>query len=109
MALTKGKHIVSEIEGARCTVVESGLNETRALFLKALLTHNEYEVRMEKEKSKEGTPLDTWILGVSDLLFNPVIKVYEQKLFRQDGHIVTPAYWNNWAVDPDLPYWMVEK
>ena len=109
MTLTKGKHIVSEIEGVRCTVVETGLNETRALFLKDLLIHNKFEVKMEKEKSKEGTPMETWILGVTDLIFNPVITVYEKKLFRHDGHIVTPAYWNNWAVDPDLPYWLVEK
>jgi phosphoribosylformylglycinamidine (FGAM) synthase PurS component len=109
MALNNGKHIITEIEGVRSTVVEKGLNENRCLFLKELLQQNGFKVKMEKEKAKDGTPLETWILGVTDILFNPVIRVYEQKVFRTDGHPVTPAYWNQWAVDPDLPYWMVTK
>jgi hypothetical protein len=109
MALNKGKHVIAEIEGNRSTVIETGLNESRCLFLKELLQQNGYEVKMEKEKAKDGAPLETWILGVTDIIFNPVIRVYEQKLFRHDGHSVTPAYWNQWAVDPDLPYWMVTR
>jgi hypothetical protein len=109
MALNNGKHIVAEIEGVRATVVETGLNESRCLFLKELLRNNGYEVKTEKEKAKNGTQLETWILGVTDIEFNPVIKVYEQKILRPDGKPVTPAYWNQWAVDPDLPYWMVVK
>ncbi len=107
MSLNKGKHIVTEIESIRCTVVETGINETRAHFLKDLLEYNGYEVKMEKEKAKDGTSLDTWIIGVTDILFNPVIRVYQHRLFRKDGHEVTPAYWNQWPVDQDLPYWQV--
>jgi hypothetical protein len=107
MALNKGKHNVIEIEGVRCSVVETGLVESRALFLKELLENNGYEVKMEKEKTKDGAELDTLVLGVTDILFNPVIRVYAQKLMRKDGHIVTQAYWNQWPVNPDLPYWMV--
>jgi hypothetical protein len=109
MALNNGKHNVAEIEGVRCTIIETGLNENRCLFLKELLQHNGFDVKIEKEKAKDGSQLETWILGVTDLIFNPVIRVYEQKLFRPDGHPVTPAYWNQWAIDPDLPYWMVTK
>jgi len=109
MALNKGKHIIAEIEGTRCTVVEIGLNESRYLFLKGILEMNGYEVKAEKEKSKEGTPLETWILGVTDIRFNPVIAVYEQKLKRPDGKVITPAYWNQWAADTDVPYWMIMK
>jgi hypothetical protein len=109
MALTKGKHIIAEIGGVRCTVVESGAGENRCAFLKQLLEQNGYEVKTEKEKSKEGTLLETCILGVTDIRFNPMITVYEQKLKRTDGHVVTPAYWNQWTADPDLPYWMVSK
>lgn len=109
MALNNGKHVVAEIEGVRSSVVESGLNENRCRFLKELLQQNGYEVKIEKEKAKDGTPLETWILGVTDLIFNPVIRVYEQKILRPDAHPVTPAYWNQWGVDPDLPYWMVTK
>jgi hypothetical protein len=107
MALNKGKHTIIEIEGVRCSLVETGLTESRALFLKSLLQDNGYIVMMEKEKTKEGTPLDTWVMGVTDILFNPVIRVYGHRLRRLDGHVVTPAYWNQWPVDADLPYWMV--
>ena len=107
MALNKGKHSVIEIEGVRCSLVETGLTESRALFLKELLQNNGFEVKMEKEKTKEGLELGTIALGVTDILFNPVIRVYMQKLLRKDGHVVTQAYWNQWPVNPDLPYWMV--
>ena len=109
MALINGKHVVAEIEGVRSTVVETGLNENRSLFLKEILQHNGYEVKMEKEKAKDGTPLDTWILGVTDIIFNPMIRIFERKILRPDGHPVSPAYWNQWAVDPDLPYYLVTK
>ena len=109
MALNNGKHIVAEIEGVRCTVVETGLNESRSLFLKKILQHNGFVVIIEKEKAKDGNPLETFILGVTDLIFNPMIRIYEQKLLRPDGQPVTPAYWNQWAVDPDIPYWTVTK
>ena len=109
MPLNKGKHIVSEIEGVRCTVVETGLIESRAQFLKELLMHNGYQVKMEKEKDKDGTALETWILGVTDLIFNPVIKVYQHRLFTKEGKEVTPAFWNQWPVDTELPYWQIVR
>jgi hypothetical protein len=109
MPLNKGKHNVIEIEGVRCTVVETSLTESRALFLKDLLVLNHFDVKMEAEKGKDGTPLGTYILGVTDLLFNPVIAVYGHKLLRKDGHSVNPAYWNQWREDADIPYWMVTK
>jgi hypothetical protein len=109
MSLNKGKHNVQEIEGIRCTVVETGLSADRSGFLKTLLVLNGYDVKMEKEKAKDGTELETIILGVTDILFNPVVKVYQNKLHREDGQVVTPAYWNQWIADPNLPYWMVSQ
>jgi hypothetical protein len=107
MSLTKGKHTIAEIEGIRCSVVETGLGESRARFLKELLEYNGCEVKMEKEKAKDGSSLDTYIVGVTDILFNIAIKLYGHKLIKQDGGTVTLQYWNQWPVDPDLPYWMV--
>ena len=109
MSLFKGKHIVQEIEGIRCSVVDTGLTADRARFLKTLLADNGYEVKMENEKAKDGTVLETFVMGVTDILFNAVIGVYQNKLHRPDGHIVTPAYWNQWDADGDLPYWMVTR
>jgi hypothetical protein len=107
MSLNKGKHTVTEIEGVRCSVVETGVSEARMTFLKELLENNGYTVKCEKEKAKDGSPLETFILGVTDILFNPVIRVYQHKILRKDGKEVTPAYLNQWTADPGLPYWQV--
>ncbi len=107
MAALKGKHNIAEIDGVRCTVVETGLSPERGEFLKSLLEFNRYEVKMAPEKAKDGTPLDTFVLGVTDVLFNPVIVLYQKKLFRPDGEVVTQAYWNQWAVNDTIPYWQV--
>lgn len=103
----KGKHNVAEIDGVRCTVVETGATKERLEFLKALLSHNGYEVKTEQEKDKEGTMLDKFLIGVTDILFNPVISLYQKKLFREDGHEVTAAYWEQKPADTKIPYWQV--
>ena len=106
MAL-KGKHNVAEIDGIRCTVVESGITMERMDFLTDLLTYNGYEVKSEQEKDKEGNLLETFVIGVTDILFNPTVVVYQQKLFRRDGKVVTPAYWEQKKADTGIPYWQV--
>ncbi len=105
----KGKHQVAEIEGVRCSVVETGLHEERKAFLTGLLQQNGYEVKCEHEKAKDGTVLDTYILGVTDLLFNPVIRLYQQKLYRTDHLLVTPAFWEEKKQYTDIPYWQVPR
>jgi hypothetical protein len=109
MALNKGKHTVVEIDGVRCSVVETGLTAERAAFLKGILQTNGFEVKTEAEKAKDGTSLDTFALGVTDVLFNTPIQLYMHKLKRNDGKEVTLQYWNQWQNDPDLPYWMVTR
>jgi hypothetical protein len=91
MSLNKGKHIVEEIEGVRCTVVESKVDEQRSAFLRKLLEHNNYEVKAEAD-GEEGGPV-TYKIGVTDLIFNPVIDVYKRRLISLTGKVVTPAYW----------------
>jgi len=109
MALTKGKHNIAEIEGVRCSVIETGATRERAEFLKNLLVFNGYDVRMEKEKAKDGTELESFVIGLTDILFNPMIVVYEKKLIRKDGFTVTPAYWNQQPEETTLPYWQVKR
>jgi hypothetical protein len=106
-ALNKGKHIVAEIEGIRCTVVESGLAAERAEFLKNLLEFNHFEVKIAGEVNPEGTELFT--VGVTDIIFNPVISVYKRSLKTQDGQIVSPAYWNQQTTICDPRYWMIRR
>jgi len=92
MAIDQGKHEVEEIQGVRCTIVERGITSGRAEFLTKLLTHNGYKVL--KAKDEETGRL---IFGVTDLLFNPVIDVYERRLRSFSGKRVTPAFWRQWS------------
>jgi hypothetical protein len=109
MATLQGKHKVEEIDGVRCTVCAKGVTAARKDFLTDLLVSAGFEVKSAHEVTKEGTVCDTYILGVTDLLFNPVIRVYQQKLFRKDGHIVTPAFWEQKSAHLDIPYWQVPR
>lgn len=103
MSLNKGKHIVQEIDGVLCTLVESGLNPERVRFLSELLTYNQFEVRVAKLAGAEGQS-DTFVLGVTDLVFNPVISVFGKMLRRPDGGRVSPSYWNQETEVDRLPY-----
>ncbi len=110
MPLTQGKHIIKEIEGVRCSLVEENLSKSRAGFLKKLLDHNGFDVKVEPT-GEEG---NTFVMGVTDLLFNPVIYVYELRLKTLDGKIVTPAYWLQLStkgikVGEDDYYWELKK
>lgn len=103
MALNKGKHIVEEVDGVRCTLVEKGVSPERAEFLKKLLELNGYEVKTAPE-GETGT----FKLGVTDLLFNPVIDVYKRRLKSFTGHKVTPAYWlqeSDKETEAEVHYW----
>ena len=108
--MLKGKHTVTEIEGVRCTVVETGKSDERVKFLKEILEFNGYEVKTEKEKAKDGSALATSVIGVTDIVFSAMINLYERKLLRKDGHILNPAFWNQWPdEDWDIPYYQVQR
>jgi len=109
MALTNAKHIIAEIEGVRCTVVETGATLERAAFLKDLLEFNNYEVRELAETAENQESEPKYTIGVTDLVFNPVFAVYECLLkTREDGY-VTPGYWNQECVNCDPRYWLRRK
>lgn len=101
MALKKGKHVIKEIDGALCTVVEGELSRERMQFLKDVLEFNNYVVKVEEQTSEAGS---SFTLGVTDLVFNPMINVYERSLKRKDGTVVTVAYWNQTPEEESLPY-----
>lgn len=104
MALDKGKHLVQEIDGTFCTLVETGIDAGRLNFLKVLLGFNGFEVKTEEKPGKEDEPA-TFTIGVTDIVFNPVIAVYEQSLKRPDGKgVVSPAYWNQEKETDGVPY-----
>ena len=100
----KAKHIVEEINGTRCTVVEKGATADRVDFLKKLLEFNQFEVVVAAEALVEGSPA-LFTIGVTDLVFNPVIAVYELSLKTTAGQRVSPAYWNQYSTDSIDEYW----
>ncbi len=104
MSLEKGKHLVQEIDGTLCTLIETGIDAKRLKFLKELLEFNHFEVKTEEKAGTEDEP-STFTIGVTDTVFNPVIAVYERALKRPDnGEIVTPAHWNQEKEIEGVPY-----
>jgi len=109
MALTNAKHIIAEIEGVRCTVVESSATLERAAFLKDLLEFNKFEVKELQEPAPAEGAEQKYTIGVTDLSFNPVFAVYECLLKTREGGYVTPGYWRQECVKCDNRYWIKRK
>lgn len=109
----QAKHIVDEIDGVRCTIVEKGATAQRVEFLKNLLTFNNFEVLTSEDKSapdsnRDETATSTFTIGVTDLIFNPVIAVYQMKLKTPEGGSVSPAYWDQITDRAIDQYWLTE-
>ncbi len=103
MALNKGKHIIEEIDGVRCSLVEKGVSPERTEFLRKLLELNGYTVKTASEGESE-----TFKIGVTDLLFNPVVDVYKRRLKSVSGKKVTPSYWlqeSDKETEAEVHYW----
>jgi hypothetical protein len=109
MALNNAKHIIGEIDGVRCTIVETGATLERAAFLSDLLSFNNQEVKEMKEPSELPDAEVKYTLGVTNLIFNPVFAVYERQLKTREGGFVTPGYWNQECIECDPRYWMRRK
>ena len=109
MAINNAKHIVSEIDGIRCTIVESGTTIERAAFLRQLLEFNNFEVRDQVFPPETEGSEPKYTVGVTDLVFNPVFSIYERLLKTPEGSYVTPGYWKQECIDCDPMYWMRRK
>ena len=111
MAINKN-HEFEDLDGFKCAIVEKNATPARVEFLKPLLTGNGYTVVVVKspppktaapkaaaaaattEPAEAPPPLpDTYTIGVTDLTFNPVNARFGRLLRTANGHIVTPAYW----------------
>ena len=88
-----GKHLFGSIEDTRVTFVEKKVTAERTEFLKKLLEHNVFEVLIQEEKITTEEEPQLYKLGVTDMVFNPTIWVYQRKLKTFEGHKVTPDYW----------------
>ena len=105
MSLLNGKHTIKEIDGVRCTVVEQGASADRVNFLTNLLNLNGLEVKTVEESKKEEVDPQTYLLGVTDLVFHSIIWIYQRKLKTPEGKKVTPDYWNQKTNNLEPNYW----
>lgn len=105
----KAKHIVEEINGKRCTIVEKGIAASRVDFLSKLLKYNNFEVLTVEEKKESVDSPILFTLGVTDLVFNPVIAVYEMSLKAPNGKRVSPAFWDQETNEIVDEYWTFAK
>jgi hypothetical protein len=109
MALNNAKHIIGEIDGIRCTIIETGVTLERSAFLNDLLNFNNLEVKEMKEESVTSDKEIKYTIGVTNLIFNPVFAVYERQLKTREGSFVTPGYWKQECTECDPQYWMRRK
>ena len=109
MPLDKGKHTVEEINGVRCSVVEKGVTAERLAFIREILEFNKLEVQSQEEKRESEDAPVTYTVGVTDLLFNIVIAIYQVRVKLKDGRIASPAYWNQWTEKVDNKYWRYRR
>jgi hypothetical protein len=105
----KAKHIVEEIKGQRCTVVEKGADKSRVDFLTGLLQLNNFVVVTAEVAKTDESAVQLYNIGVTDLVFNPVIAVYEMSMKTANGEPVTAAYWNQESSDSVKEYWLMVK
>jgi hypothetical protein len=109
MAINNAKHIISEIDGIRCTIVETGASLERVAFLSELLGFNNLEVKEMQEVSNASGEEPKFTIGVTDLTFNPVFAIYENQLHTIDGKFVSPGYWKQECTECDPRYWVRRK
>jgi hypothetical protein len=109
MPINNAKHIIGEIDGIRCTIVETGATLERSAFLNDLLSFNNLEVKELKEGSDVPGEEAKYTIGVTNLIFNPVFAIYERQLKNREGTFVTPGYWKQECIECDPRYWMRRK
>ena len=134
--LTKEGHVVEELNGVRCAIVEKLVSPERVEFLKKLLEHNGYSVVIAgtppppvKPAPKPAAPAPgtegqavvpppppppppaptTFTVGVTDITFHPMLAVYERSLLTSEDEVVSISYWNQEPSVKDELYWAKRK
>lgn len=118
-------HLLEDLEGVKCIIVEKNLSPERVAFLKPLLEYNTLKVVVVPSPPAKivapAVPVtesavvedpaiqapETFTMGVTNMLFNPINAVFGRLLRTPDGHIVTPAYWHQkeQVSHDEIPYY----
>jgi len=103
-------HISEELNGIKCAIVEKNVSSERAAFLQQLLSFNNYTVEIAPTPPPKVAPAktlvegevappppqllpETFMVGVTDMMFNPINAIFGRNMHTPDGHVVTQAYW----------------
>ncbi len=105
MQLTSGKHEFGDLDGQTVTFVEKNISRERADFLKGLLEYNGIPVIVQENPGATEEAPATYTVATPDLVFNPVVYVYQRRLRTPDGRKVTPAYWRQQTEETKPEYW----
>lgn len=118
-------HLFEELNGVKCAIVEKNVSNERAGFLERILKYNRYEVIIVPSPSpkavsvKPAEPVadsgaivppapvpETFTIGVTDVMFNPINAIFGRLLKAPAGHIITLAYWQQKEAFPhdEIPY-----
>ncbi len=95
-------------DGTKVTYVEKKIEKERADFLKELLEYNGKTVIIQEDKRRSEEDPQLYTVCVADVVFNPVIAVYNRQLRTKDGRKVTPDYWNQKTEETIPTYWEKE-
>ena len=123
MAINKN-HETEELAGVKCAIVEKGITQERADFLKELLEWNKYTVMVVPSTPPKATPTPaptaegakpvivpeppaTFTVGVTDVTFNSINAIFGRLLKTKENRIVTLAYWQQKeaVAQDDIPYY----
>jgi hypothetical protein len=129
-------HLFEELNGVKCAIVEKNIAGERVDFLRRILEYNRYTVVVVVSPPPKGTPAaaapsdgagtaapaegsgevsgasvpvmapETFTVGVTDVMFNPVNAIFGRLLKTPEGHVVTLAYWQQKEreADDEKPY-----
>ena len=103
----------------KCAIVEKNAGAGRVDFLRRILEYNGYTVVVVPSPPPKAAPAapgteaapvpapapETFTVGVTDVMFNPVNAIFGRLLKTPGGHIVTLAYWQGkGGEDEERPY-----
>lgn len=102
-------HLFEELNGVKCAIVEKNVAAGRVEFLRRILEYNKYTVIMTPSPPPKGEGAvapETFTVGVTDVMFNPVNAIFGRLLRTPEGHVVTLAYWQQKEKESndDVPY-----
>lgn len=119
MAINKN-HLFEELDGIKCSIVETLVPKHRVEFLKTLLEFNGYtvivipspppKVVLPPKPGEDPTAepeIESFTIGVTHLSFNATNAIFGRLLRTQLGNVVTQLYWlqKEEQSHDDIPYY----